>query len=208
MTAPRPKKKHTPTPRVRREEVRRRILETAGRLFVERGLEATSLDAVARAAGFSKGAVYSNFAGKDALCFELLSAGIDARVAQVAAAAGAGDAASRMERAGETLLRIVGEEPGWQVFFVELWLRCVRNPDLARQFAAKRRLMRRQIATVLQEQASATGMPLPLPADQLAVAFLALSNGLGLEGLIDRAAVPPDLMGRLFAWTLRGRETS
>lgn len=192
-------------PRIRREEVRRRILASAGKLFKERGLEATSLEAVAEDAGFSKGAIYSNFAGKDELCFELLSSGIDARIGLVESSIPAdADPELRAGLAGDRLLRVAESEPGWQIFFVELWLRCVRNPTLRSRFAAKRRLMRAQIARLLEVQSEATGQHLTLPAEHLATSILALSNGLGMEGLIDREAVPPDLLGKLLGWTLKG----
>jgi TetR/AcrR family transcriptional repressor of mexJK operon len=43
------------------------ILVAAGELFMERGYEAVSLDAVAHAAGVSKATIYSRFADKEAL---------------------------------------------------------------------------------------------------------------------------------------------
>ena len=46
---------------------RSRLIEAAGRLFLAHGVEGVSLDAVAEAAGFSKGAVYANFTGKEDL---------------------------------------------------------------------------------------------------------------------------------------------
>jgi AcrR family transcriptional regulator len=209
MAAKKGSRRKAPTVRrVKRAEVRRRILEAAGRLFIERGLEATSLEAVAEEAGFSKGAVYSNFDGKDGLCFELLSAGIDRRIAEVEKAMAAARGADRRAgSAGERLLSLVESEPGWQVFFVELWLRCVRSHTLGPRFAEKRRRMRGQIAGMLEAQAAAAGLALPLPSQQMAASILALSNGLGMEGLIDREAVPPDLMGRLLDWTLKGMMT-
>jgi AcrR family transcriptional regulator len=51
----------------RRARTREAVVQAATRLFARRGIEATSLDQVARAAGFSRGAVYANFAGKRAL---------------------------------------------------------------------------------------------------------------------------------------------
>jgi AcrR family transcriptional regulator len=191
--------------RVKRGEVRRRVLESARRLFMERGLEKTSLEDVAKAAGFSKGAVYSNFDGKDDLCFELVSSEIDKRISAIREAALPADGPARHAgSAGDLLLRIVESEPGWQVFFVELWLRCMRNPTLGPLFAEKRRLMRGQVGAVLEAEAGALGLALPIPAEQLGASILALSNGLGMEGLIDRAGVPADLMGRLLDWTFKG----
>jgi AcrR family transcriptional regulator len=46
---------------------REQLIETATRLFAERGYEDTSIEAVLAAAGVSRGALYHHFAGKDAL---------------------------------------------------------------------------------------------------------------------------------------------
>src|SRR3569832_688172 len=53
---------------------RQLVLEAAERRFLADGFAATSLDDIARDAGFSKGAVYSNFAGKTDLFFAIVEA--------------------------------------------------------------------------------------------------------------------------------------
>jgi AcrR family transcriptional regulator len=55
-------------------ETRRLLLEKAGELFETRGIDATSLDQVAAAAGVTKGAIYDHFANKTELVFELFEA--------------------------------------------------------------------------------------------------------------------------------------
>ena len=59
----------TTSARVRplRSDVRDKILAAAGEEFVERGYGGTSVAQVAARAGFTKGAVYSNFEGKPEL---------------------------------------------------------------------------------------------------------------------------------------------
>ncbi|MGN7191150.1 MULTISPECIES: TetR/AcrR family transcriptional regulator [unclassified Curtobacterium] len=57
----------TSTPRTPRAEVRERLLVAAAEVFAESGLAGARLDDVAARAGFSKGAVYSNFASKQDL---------------------------------------------------------------------------------------------------------------------------------------------
>ena len=56
----------------RREQTREQVLDAAARVFAKRGFHATSLDAIAEEAGFSRGAVYYNFADKEELFLELL----------------------------------------------------------------------------------------------------------------------------------------
>jgi AcrR family transcriptional regulator len=49
-----------------------KVLEAATALFAERGIDATSVDAIAAASGVSKATVYKHWADKDALCLEVL----------------------------------------------------------------------------------------------------------------------------------------
>jgi AcrR family transcriptional regulator len=56
----------------RQAQTRERLIEVAREMFLADGYAATSLDKVAVRAGFSKGAVYSNFAGKEQLCMAVL----------------------------------------------------------------------------------------------------------------------------------------
>ena len=63
-----------PSKRVRptRAQTRARLLQAAGEVFARRGYDRASLDEVAAAAGLTKGAVYSSFAGKDELFYALM----------------------------------------------------------------------------------------------------------------------------------------
>ena len=69
--------------RAMKERTRERLLDAAAVVFARRGLEAASLDEVAEAAGYTKGAIYSNFASKT----DLIAALMDRRITQQAAAA-------------------------------------------------------------------------------------------------------------------------
>ncbi len=215
MTARRPASAATPgrVKRVRRDEVRSRLLEAALAVFEEKGYEGASLERVSEAAGFSKGAVYSNFANKDELFFELVSSRIDARIEAIRSV-GEGRAASvrgaggKAGRSGADLARLVGKllrelgeaDPAWQELFIEFWLRCARNEELRAKLALKRRAMRARIAEAAESHASAAGIELGhARAMDLATTLLALSNGMGIEGRIDPEAVSPVLMGELLA---------
>ena len=49
------------------------VIESAVTLFAERGLEATSMDAIAKASGVSKATIYRHWPDKDSLCLEVLA---------------------------------------------------------------------------------------------------------------------------------------
>lgn len=68
-----------------RAHTRARLLSVAQQHFTRYGYAASSLDRIADEAGFSKGAVYSNFAGKDALFLGVLEEHARVTLAEVLA---------------------------------------------------------------------------------------------------------------------------
>ena len=58
--------------RPRSEEAHRKVLLAAIDLFAERGIEAASMDAIARASGVSKATIYKHWTDKEALLMEVL----------------------------------------------------------------------------------------------------------------------------------------
>lgn len=191
----------------KKENSRAKLLEAAFRVYVERGYDGASLERVAEAAGFSKGAVYSNFAGKDELFFALIASRIDKGIGAVGEirkkqARGSGAANRTIEaKAVGRELRAFGEaDPEWQLLVLEFWLRCVRNEKLRARFAEKRRAWRAKIADNVEDRAAELGVHMGrAEAMDLATTVLALSNGLGIEGLIDPKAAPPRLFGELMS---------
>src|SRR5271168_2584331 len=65
------------TPERRRQQTREHLLAAAAQVFGERGFHGASLDEVAAVAGFTKGAVYSNFKNKEDLFLALFKANYD-----------------------------------------------------------------------------------------------------------------------------------
>ncbi len=68
----------------RKAQTRERLIDAAAQVFAQRGFEAASLDEVAAAAGYTKGAVYSNFASKTDLLIALLERRIEVQSAEYA----------------------------------------------------------------------------------------------------------------------------
>ncbi len=189
-----------------REAVRRRILDAACHSFAARGFDAVSLDEVAEAAGFTKGAVYSNFGSKEALILALMDGQVTDRLGASADALSRDDLsfAERMRVVGDQLTQALRTERMWQSLFLEFWQRAIRDPAVAARFTARRQALRQDIARVIDEQAGRAGVALPLPSAHLATVILALSNGLAIERYPDPAAVPDDLFGRILQVLLAG----
>jgi AcrR family transcriptional regulator len=187
-----PKKRQRPT----RAQTRQRLLQAAGEVFARRGYDRASLDEVATAAGLTKGAVYSSFAGKDDLFYALMRERIDERLALATGAVERQATVSDMTRdAGSGLAQLMSSQRDWHLLFIEFWARAVRDPVLHDEFVHERRSVRGLIARFLEAQAEQAEVDLPAPADQLAVVVLALSNGIAIEHLADPDTVDPSTFG-------------
>jgi AcrR family transcriptional regulator len=192
VSTQKPKKRQRPT----RAQTRQRLLQAAGEVFAQRGYERASLDDVAIAAGLTKGAVYSSFAGKDDLFYALMRERIDERLALVTEAVER-DATVReiASDASSGMAQLMSSQRDWHLLFIEFWARAVRHPDLHDEFARERRSVRALIAQFLEARAAEAGVDLPVSAEQLAVAVLALSNGIAIEHLADPDTVDPSIFG-------------
>jgi AcrR family transcriptional regulator len=183
------------TSRPRRDEVRTRVLEAAAVVVAERGLAGASLDQVAAAAGFTKGAVYSNFASKDELFLALLESQVAGRVASVESALrAAADLPAALAAVGAAFAR---PDPVAQLLFVEFWQRAVRDPQVRAAFVQFRRDLRTRIARVVEEVQRTRQVAPGWDADSLALVVVALAHGLALEALPDPDAVPEGLVPRV-----------
>src|SRR5688572_24681526 len=69
-----------PTRSERQARTRAKLVDAAERLFTSQGFHATSVDAVAAEAGYTKGAVYSNFRSKEDLFFALYERRLEERL--------------------------------------------------------------------------------------------------------------------------------
>jgi len=173
------------------------VLQAAAQVFAERGFAAASLDQVAAAAGFTKGAVYSNFGSKDELFLALMADEVAGRVEVVEAALRqTSDLPGALAAVGAELSR---RDPGWQLLFLEFWQRAVRDPEARRAFVTSRRDLRARVAGVVARFLAEHPVRTGWDAESLTVVLIALSNGLAVEALPDPDAVPGDLLAHVLA---------
>jgi AcrR family transcriptional regulator len=174
-------------PTERRAATHERLVEAATKVVARRGFHAATVDEIADEAGFSIGALYSNFDGKDDLFLAVFDGHLRWYQEQLAAAAASSDTA----RAFRDWMDALMEDPEQLLIFIEFWAYAVRKPRLRRTFAVRLAEIRAALAAAIEERAASTGNDLPLPPDTLAVVLLAVGRGLGLEKLADADAVDP-----------------
>lgn len=164
---------------------REQLLATAKTLFLRDGYFATSLERVADTAGYSKGAVYSNFAGKDELCLAVLDEIRAEQAAHIIAATAAGTTLEDRLTAFEAWAETAIGEQGWSNLEIEFGSQLRRNARLRQQYQARGNVIRAALAKLIESNAADLGAELPLPADALATALLSLGVGLGLQRAVD-----------------------
>jgi AcrR family transcriptional regulator len=176
----------------RQARTREELVEAADRLFTANGFHATSVDAVADAAGYTKGAVYSNFASKEDLFFAVYERRVNVRVAEMETTLGSGKTAyDGMER----LIAGLAErgDDGWLAAFFEFWAHVLRHPELRGRFAETHRRGMEPVARTLERVAEERGERLPDDSLKLALARHAMLTGLQLERLTQPELVDEEL---------------
>ncbi len=177
---------------------RAELLDTARELFLSEGYARTSLERVAEEAGYSKGAVYSNFRTKSQLCLEVLALIHETKfgeATELVQAAGTLD--ERLQRLEGWAERTLGDV-GWTMLEFEFAIVARDDPDLQTELISSLSLVRGMVAAQLQTLADDLGVTLPLPADDAATMVLSAGLGLGIQRAVD-----PSLSARLITEAVR-----
>jgi AcrR family transcriptional regulator len=188
-----------------RANTRERLLGAARRVFARSGFHGASVEEVASEAGFSTGALYSNFTGKEDLFLALMEREINEHAREIAEAVSARESmAERATGGARQWMIMIEREPEVLLLFMEFWAYGVRDaqvrPKVAARFAQVRELLTKLIADGVRE----FDLELDIPAEQLAVVIDALADGIARQKLADPDAVPDELMGRVLSLLFAG----
>ena len=171
------------------------LLQTARSVFLERGYHRSTLDDIADAAGFTKGAVYSRFKSKDELFFALYDEWVDQRIADLARYNTPPKSFEALLRAdAKRLMALRNTHGDWYVLLLEFWTYAVRDERLRQELAAHHERFVRELAKAIEASARALNATLKRPAIYLARAGTAMSLGVTLERLLDPQGVPETLL--------------
>ena len=195
----------------RRDETRDQLIAAAARVFSRRGFHGTSLEAIAEEAGFSRGAVYYNFADKEELFLELLDRRCAERaqdLREVFADVDDGDveATSRQAQvAAQHSLDAMTGDPEWRALYLEFLAHAARDTAFRRRFGRRTQEMRSALEEVVVQRTAPFSDALDMEPEQLAVVLDALGTGLWASHMLHGArAVPPDLFSKALALLVEG----
>jgi AcrR family transcriptional regulator len=175
-----------------RDETCDKLFEAAARMFEEQGIGGASIEAIAAAAGFTRGAFYSNFKSKDELIIAMLEDHVDRSIrrnldllAQHNNIDDFLDALKNMDRSKQDPL---GRAPLLHMEMILFVARAEkRRPELAKRLRARRKL----VADIVETASRNNGQRALNPAWTGAI-LLALEDGFRLHRLIDPETTPAD----------------
>ena len=171
-------------------ETRQALLDAAAEVFAQQGFHGASIDTVAEAAGYTKGAVYAHFRSKEDLYLELLNQHLRGDPPPWGQAIESGAPLTEIAISlREQLPAALEESREWGVLTVEFLLHAMRNEQIRPRLAELIRFGRDDYARSVRARAEATGVQPPVDPDQLGLILMALDNGLSMLGLIDPEAV-------------------
>ena len=178
---------------------RAELIAAAARVFARRGYNGASVEEIAEEAGYSHGAVYSNFEGKADLFLAVFEEYMAERVRELAetqmtlpedaplearARALADQWMDRLARDRESVL-----------LHMEFIAHGDRDPELARRFGTRSAAMREAVARYIAQYQEEAGVEPAISADDLAMVLRALGIGLAIESLVSPDAVHHGLYG-------------
>jgi AcrR family transcriptional regulator len=178
---------------------RAELLATAAKVFARRGYNGASVEEIAEEAGYSHGAVYSNFDGKADLFLAVFEDYMAERARELAATqVGVAEDASLEVRAralaDQWMERFARDRESF-VLHMEFIAHAGRDPELAGRFGSRSAALREAVSRYIAEYQEDSGADLALPPDDLALVLRALGIGLAVEALVSPDAVRQDLYG-------------
>ncbi|WP_118915510.1 TetR/AcrR family transcriptional regulator [Mycobacterium shigaense] len=190
-----------------RGEVRDRILDAASKVFAAEGFAGATIDAIGQAAGFTKGAVYSNFESKDELFLALVDREFELRGEQIAIAldSSGGDTAAAAREVSRSVLDSVRDHSDYYVLLVEYWLRAQRDPQLRERLIGRRRAAADQALHIVE---STDTVPPDRRLADIAQLVVTLNLGVAMEEVLRPGSINPDLLAQLITALLESISVS
>jgi AcrR family transcriptional regulator len=187
----------------RRQQTRDYLLEAAAQVFAARGFHDASIDEIAAAAGFTKGAVYSNFKNKEDLFLALIEANYAREMAALKETLEASDIPPEA-RLGDFVGLIrneIGAMPdNWGTLFFEFGLYAMRHP------AARERLnqlVRTDVEAIAEIIAQVRQEAVPESVESAARIIVALFQGVAWMRVLDPDTVGDALVEDAIAFATR-----
>jgi AcrR family transcriptional regulator len=195
---------HTPSAVVRSTHV---VLATGiNARPARRGYRQAGVNEIATEAGYSKGALYWHFSGKQELLQVLLKERVDAPIRKMVALLESAPPERDMSvEATREFARQLYEEREVALLEREYWSLAIRDPELRTRYVERQRELRGAFAAALRARARHLGTPdVPISAEDVARIVMSIMAGLAVDELIEPGSIRPQLLGEALALIYAG----
>lgn len=193
-----------------RDQTRERLLDAAQAIFMQKGFVGASVEDIALAAGYTRGAFYSNFSSKAELLVELLRRDHEAVQAELRALFEAEASREEMEARVTTFYSRMAQENKAFLLWVEAKLLAARDARFRTRFNAFMKEKRDQLAAYIEEFSARVGSPVTLAPDLLVIGLMGLCDGVQFLATADPQQITPpvveQVLARFFARVVFGRD--
>jgi AcrR family transcriptional regulator len=190
----------------RRENTRARLLEAALEVFAEKGIKRVTVDELVGAAGFTRGAFYSNFSSIDEVFFAVFE---DQAERMLAAVRGAIEAVPPGEFSLESLGGIFesvhpfGRQ--WYLIHTEFVLLALRNEEAREVLGEHSRRFRAELVDVIGDVLARLERRATIPLEQVTETAVALyMHSIAQEHLGEQTLGPEELLGSVLPQVVLG----
>jgi AcrR family transcriptional regulator len=187
----------------KQQRTRVALLRSASKLFCRRGLEGTSVDDVAQAAGYTKGAFYANFKSKEELFLVMLDERFSQELERLdRTLAGTDDPDTEARTAAADFIHFASDDE-WPRLYFEFAAHAARNEDFRQELATRQRAMRNRVVKVYERWAKDFPAEPPLPLADIAAMTYFMADGFLVDRLIE-PELPEDLYPAMLAVFFKG----
>jgi AcrR family transcriptional regulator len=174
-----------------REQTTQRLLDAAQKLIARKGLEAASVENIAAAAGYSRGAFYSNFSSKDDLFIELLRRDHEKSTAELNALRSSALSVDQVQRRIRDLYGQIYRDNESCMNWTEARMLAARDARFRAKLEALMTQKRGQIAEFIEYFYNRVGVAPPVSPEKIAMGFMSLAEGVKLFMLSSPAEMTP-----------------
>jgi AcrR family transcriptional regulator len=170
----------------RKEQTRADLVQAARRVFAREGFHGASVEQISLEAGYTTGAIYSRFGGKDELFLAVLDEHTERRRAlYLDAALAAEDFESAIRAIARLWIGRAESEPEWTALVVEFWTHAARNETFRRAVLERNERQLAAITDLVEQLGRRHGLTSRISERNIARMNLALGRGFSLEQLVD-----------------------
>jgi AcrR family transcriptional regulator len=169
----------------RTRATRRKLLDAAKRIFAQQGFEAARLEDIAAGAGYTRGAFYANFKGKEDIFFAIFEEWVRERIESFTSAARRHSNPADKLAALRTHYAELATDRRLVLISMEFKLFALRHPEAHARLRVRHRRIRASFGALFSEIMSVLGKTIPIDYPAASACLGAVSQGLLLEHLLD-----------------------